>query len=276
MKIAISLIATVFGVPSEQINPRRPSTKEDSRDLWDSDFSASKWSNLRRVVNHFNPAIDHQRQLEGYGCSCMNLFTYEAISGGAPVDEIDRSCKHLKECYKCAKQWHGEDCDPASKSYDIFARTGFLAVGNDVGGYEEHSGCERALFECDQQYAKELINTLPFWDVDKTIFSGSWDPQGNPEQCSNGAAMPDRMLTASQMSENDLQMSQVANGGRPRPVEDDPTGAMTRPLMIGLWQNTRELIESTQCCQSNEGLLTPFNPQKKQCCSGKPMPLRSC
>jgi len=96
------------------------------------------------------------------------------------------------------------------------------------------------------KYAKELISSLPSWDVDKTIFSGSWDPQGNPEQCSNGAAMPDRMLTASQMSENDLQMSQVANGGRPRPVEDDPTGAMTRPLMIGLWQNTRELIESKQ------------------------------
>ena len=58
--------------------------------------------------------------------------------------------------------------------------------------------------------------------------------------------MPDRMLTASQMSENDLQMSQVAIGGRPRPAEDDPSGVMTRPLMVGLWQNTRELIESKQ------------------------------
>lgn len=58
--------------------------------------------------------------------------------------------------------------------------------------------------------------------------------------------MPDRMLTASQMSENDLQMLQMENGGRPRPAEDDPTGVMTRPLMMGLWQNTRELIESKQ------------------------------
>ena len=96
------------------------------------------------------------------------------------------------------------------------------------------------------KYAKELINALPSWNADKTIFSGIWDPQGNPEQCSNSGTMPDRMLTASQMSENDLQMLQMENGGRPRPAEDDPAGVMTRPLMMGLWQNTRELIESKQ------------------------------
>jgi hypothetical protein len=41
-------------------------------------------------------------------------------------------------------------------------------------------------------------------------------------------------------------MLQMENGGRPRPAEDDPTSLMTRPLMMGLWQNTRELIESKQ------------------------------
>ncbi|CAG5081592.1 Oidioi.mRNA.OKI2018_I69.PAR.g9920.t1.cds [Oikopleura dioica] len=280
MKIAISLIASVFGVPSEQINQRRPSTKEDTRDLWfaGSPSSESKWSNLRRVVNHFNPQIDHQRQIESYGCSCLNIFSYEGVSGGAAVDAIDRSCKHLKECYKCAKQWHGDDCDPANKKYEMFSRPGLsiLAVNNEVGGDGEAAGCERALFECDQQYAKELINSLPSWDADKTIFSGLWDPQGNPEQCSGqsfSTEMPDRMMLG---FDDNSQADSSFSSGQPVAMEADPTGVMTRPLMVGLWGNTRELMDNKQCCQSDEGLLTPFNSQKKQCCYGKPMPLRSC
>jgi cobyrinic acid a,c-diamide synthase len=37
-------------------------------------------------------------------CYYQSKFTLFQISGGAAVDEIDKSCKHLKECYKCAKQ----------------------------------------------------------------------------------------------------------------------------------------------------------------------------
>ena len=46
-------------------------------------------------------ALDQAFYAKWYYQSKFMLFQ---ISGGAAVDEIDKSCKHLKECYKCAKQ----------------------------------------------------------------------------------------------------------------------------------------------------------------------------
>lgn len=67
-----------------------------------------------------------------------------------PVDELDKTCKKLKDCYKCVKQAYGGKCTPENVEYDIFFRGQEILVGNQPGT------CGRAIYECDLQYAKGL------------------------------------------------------------------------------------------------------------------------
>jgi len=73
---------------------------------------------------------------------------------GPPVDELDGTCKKLKECYKCVAAAHGPNCSPEKREYDFFVRGQDVLPGNRAGS------CERALFECDHHYAKQLTTTI--------------------------------------------------------------------------------------------------------------------
>ena len=209
-------------------------------------------------------------------------------------------------------KWHGDDCEPASKSYDIFARTGFLAVGNEVGGYEEQSGCERALFECDQQvfptffsqkYPK-ILSTQKNWSTRfrlgtqiKQFFRASGirkEIRSNAltvGRCRTGCWLPRKCLKMTckccrwKMEGDRGRRKTIRRAwwrgrswwdfGRTRGSSLKANRKVVKSKNLTRWIH-KTAFNRQKCCQSNEGLLTPFNPQKKQCCSGKPMPLRSC
>ena len=45
---------------------------------------------------------------------------------------------------------------------------------------------------------------------------------------------------------DDNSQADSFSSGQPVAMEADPTGVMTRPLMVGLWGNTRELTDNKQ------------------------------
>jgi len=134
-------------------NPGRPTqTKDDSREL----PGDGKYPMFQRLVRFYNREF-HPQQHWAYGCNCMMMVderSMEKSSFGAPVDDLDKSCKKLKDCYKCVKDEFGSSCTPEKTEYDIFFRGQEVLIGNRPGT------CERALFECDHQYAKSLTTVL--------------------------------------------------------------------------------------------------------------------
>ena len=67
---------------------------------------------------------------------------------GAPVDELDKVCKGYKECLKCARRQHGDQCIGEFTAYKFAIRKNRVVCRNPEGT------CERDLCECDAMFAK--------------------------------------------------------------------------------------------------------------------------
>ena len=67
---------------------------------------------------------------------------------GRPVDALDTVCKAYKDCLKCARMTHGDNCRGDWILYRFGYRQG------EVSCRDPANSCERALCECDAQFAK--------------------------------------------------------------------------------------------------------------------------
>ena len=68
-----------------------------------------------------------------YGCFCnfaygTEPYTQEAL-GNTPIDEIDSTCKHLKECLQCARAEFGNSCTTLLYWRNIMATLNICHVG---------------------------------------------------------------------------------------------------------------------------------------------------
>ena len=83
-----------------------------------------------------------------YGCNCRSDLDRTSNGYGRAVDDLDQTCKTWKQCMKCA------GCDDVNASkYIARKRRGQYYCRDDVGT------CERALCECDIQFAKTEEHT---------------------------------------------------------------------------------------------------------------------
>ena len=90
---------------------------------------------------------------------------------GRPVDDLDVTCQHYKQCQKCARMAHGEVSSIFVCSKPTFAQN---CIGEMVqyqwaritGSYDlmctdKPNSCKRALCECDLDYVKKVsLKTL--------------------------------------------------------------------------------------------------------------------
>ena len=67
---------------------------------------------------------------------------------GKPVDALDIACKAYKDCQRCARMTHDENCLGEEKEYD------FVQSGSDYQCQDRAGSCKRDLCECDLAFAK--------------------------------------------------------------------------------------------------------------------------
>ena len=77
---------------------------------------------------------------------------------GAPVDDLDRLCKGYKECLRCARREHGDQCIGEFMQYKFAIRKKNVVCRDATGT------CERDLCECDAMFAKGTEKRGCTWD----------------------------------------------------------------------------------------------------------------
>ena len=72
---------------------------------------------------------------------------------GPPVDKYDKTCKHFKDCQKCVRMKHGNDCIGELHAYEYGESNGEKFCVNNS------NTCKRAICECDLQFAQNHVQT---------------------------------------------------------------------------------------------------------------------
>lgn len=96
-----------------------------------------------------------------YGCNCRSDLDRTANGQGRAVDELDQTCKTWKQCMKCS------GCDDVN--------TAKYVARKRRGQYyckDEANTCERALCECDIQFAKTSGAIGNTWSKDNWAQKG--------------------------------------------------------------------------------------------------------
>ena len=114
---------------------------------------------------------DHQqdaRKYFAYGCHCilMGDRPLSDMGWGRPVDALDTKCKAYKDCQKCVREKHGDQCINEFVHYT-------WKWSSKSGGFEcadEEGSCERELFECDIKFVHDLFNEREVYNNDYHMF----------------------------------------------------------------------------------------------------------
>merc|ERR1712037_586089 len=90
-----------------------------------------------------------ERKYWAYGCHCYLLGDrpMSEMGIGSPVDALDNRCKAYKDCQKCARAKHGNDCIGEMVKYTWR----YSKKSESLAAREEPGTCARDLFECDRQ-----------------------------------------------------------------------------------------------------------------------------
>jgi len=141
-----------------------------------------------------------------YGCYCLPEGSHDIAQGGygRPQDNIDRSCKDFKQCYRCLNEEYG-DTSKGCAGEEFGYR--FDLIENDDGTKDVQctnrlGSCRRSVCECDLQLAKALSKYESEWDESLHSVKGGFDreatcqipsgPGGNPilECCGDKTTFP--------------------------------------------------------------------------------------
>ena len=117
-----------------------------------------RFSDLAAIAKHIFVGAGKSfdiRKYYAYGCNCFQLGD-APLSGqpiqGRPVDQLDNMCKMYKSCQKCVRTKNGETCRGELVKYQWTVQEDL-----DVTGSNDAGSCERELFECDRQFAFDLL-----------------------------------------------------------------------------------------------------------------------
>lgn len=142
-----------------------------------------RYSQLVDMMEKYNPEFD-ARKYWSYGCNCLVLGDRPMSDPGfgPPIDALDAVCKQYKDCLKCARETHGEQCIGEFVRY----RYGYKD-GEAVCKSGPHT-CERDLCECDAMFARNHVAKKNVFDEKYHMFwsNGVWEPWAEGS-CPRGA-----------------------------------------------------------------------------------------
>ena len=124
-----------------------------------------------------------------YGCHCFLLGDrpMSEMGKGRPVDALDNKCKAYKDCQKCVRAKHGDQCigEFVRYTWKYASKFGDFVSNNADGS------CERELFECDVQFVKDTFANKDAFNADYHAF---WSTTGfdnrEDENCPSGGTVP--------------------------------------------------------------------------------------
>jgi len=124
-----------------------------------------------------------------YGCHCMMLGDrpMSEMGKGRPIDALDNKCKAYKDCQKCVRAKHGDQCIGEFVRYTWK----YASKISDFQSSNAEGSCERELFECDVQFVKDTFDNKDVFNKDYHAF---WSTTGfdNREEdyCPSGGTAP--------------------------------------------------------------------------------------
>lgn len=173
----------------------------------------------------------------GYGCWCFPDGSNDIMLGKGPqLDEIDRTCYHLRQCYKCLEM---ENCDYKDTSYTFEANEDPITGQRNLVCDTEQNGCRRSLCECDREMASGIVEHQLKW---KRQLHERYDFDRS-KYCSGPANQP--------VSENNWQFQQI----------HELPGDVDR--------------QDEKCC-GNYPKRHPFDSNRHQCCDNKLVDIGNC
>lgn len=172
--------------------------------------------------------FDHKKYW-AYGCHCFLLGDrpMSEMGKGKPVDSLDMKCKAFKDCHRCVRETHGDDCIGEFVKYTWkWSNKQDALLGMDAPG-----SCKRELFECDKGLIEESFPEKDVWNSSYHAFYSA--APGEPGFDNKDAA-------------------NCPSGGN-APVAHKCCGGHDRKYF---WINTNR----SQCCaQGNTGIVTPVS-----------------
>ena len=149
---------------------------------------AKRYSQLIDQMTYYNADFD-ERKYWTYGCHCMMLGDrpMTEMGHGRPVDALDNKCKAYKDCQKCVRAKHGDQCIGEFVRYTWK----YASKISDFQSSNAEGSCERELFECDVQFVKDTFDNKDVFNKDYHAF---WSTTGfdNREDdfCPSGGTAP--------------------------------------------------------------------------------------
>jgi len=138
-----------------------------------------KYRNLEKMMTFIDTSSNNITRYWVYGCWCFQMGDFPMSKGvGAPQDNVDKTCKHHKECYMCAKKDHGQECVPEETgyrhkgAYDKVTGDAYIECKDPVGT------CKRQICECDKALAERLEPASTGdngWNAAHHAFYGGFD-----------------------------------------------------------------------------------------------------
>lgn len=148
-------------------SPRSFPTREIEQDR--------RYFQLIEFMKFYNIEFD-ERKYWTYGCNCHVLGDRPMSDPGfgPPVDKLDSVCKQYKDCNKCAREKYGDACIGELVQYQ-YGHTN----KNGLKCQDDANTCERALCECDAQFARDHAKAEEVFDLKYHSFyasenGGSW------------------------------------------------------------------------------------------------------
>lgn len=161
-----------------------PSSGEKSKAKGSS--NARKFFTVKQMIMYFQ-----KTPLFGkfgyYGCWCFPDGPHDMSAGyGVPVDGIDRTCKKLNQCYRCASMKFGKSECPANADYQFQGIEDAITGRRYVDCLDAEGTCPRSLCECDKQLASSIAHLEADWEED---YHAKWGDFNREETCRTPASL---------------------------------------------------------------------------------------
>jgi len=175
--------------------PARPAPRSGGATVSDEERSERRYADLKEMASKIFAKAGYrgkskfdERKYWAYGCHCMLLGDrpMSEMGQGSPRDPLDNKCKAWKDCQKCVREKHGNDCIGEMIKYP----KSYSSKKQEWVTVAKAGTCRRELFECDLQFAKDTLSVRDVWNEQYHAFSTFGFDNRDEDNCPKGGSAP--------------------------------------------------------------------------------------